>query len=167
MHSPTYAALESAPSQCLGLAGRAVCSGAVLARSFKWIRMLLISTQYTGDRIFQKKKRATSSKHQKQNSFFCHYLCICSVKSWRNLKKSFVVHVALTKHVAKRTKRDKNVLPNSCTKADMPAWDARARVRIWQQSRESNQRRGNFSSMWILFQCCVFHRQRLQQEKCR
>lgn len=35
VRSPTYAALESAPSQCLGLAGRAECSGAVLARPFK------------------------------------------------------------------------------------------------------------------------------------
>lgn len=34
-HSPTGVALESAPSQYLGLAGRVVCSGTVLAQPFK------------------------------------------------------------------------------------------------------------------------------------
>lgn len=34
-HSPTDVALESAPSQYLGLAGRVVCSGTVLAQPFK------------------------------------------------------------------------------------------------------------------------------------
>lgn len=35
VHSPTGVALESAPSQYLGLAGRVVCSGTVLAQPFK------------------------------------------------------------------------------------------------------------------------------------
>lgn len=48
-HSPTGAALGSAPSQCLGLAGRAVCSGAVLAQPLKRIRMALVSKQETGE----------------------------------------------------------------------------------------------------------------------
>lgn len=42
-HSPTGVALESAPSQYLGLAGRVVCSGTVLAQPFKWIRMSAVS----------------------------------------------------------------------------------------------------------------------------
>lgn len=46
-HSPTGVALESASSQCLWLAGRVVCSGAVLAQPFKWIRGSLVSTQQT------------------------------------------------------------------------------------------------------------------------
>lgn len=48
-HSPIGVALESASSQCLWLAGRVVCSGAVLAQPFKWIRVSLISTQQTRD----------------------------------------------------------------------------------------------------------------------
>lgn len=35
VHSPTGVALESAPSQYLGLADRVVCSGTVLAQPFK------------------------------------------------------------------------------------------------------------------------------------
>lgn len=53
VHSPTGVALESAPSQYLGLAGRVVCSGTVLAQPFKRIRMSLISTRQIGHSIIQ------------------------------------------------------------------------------------------------------------------
>lgn len=66
-HSPTGVALESAPSQYLGLAGRVVCSGTVLVQPFKWIRMSLISTRQI--------------EHSMKNTK--HYdLSICNITQW-------------------------------------------------------------------------------------
>jgi len=106
-HSPTGVALESAPSQYLGLAGRAVCSGTVLAQPFKWIRMSLISTWQIGHSM--KKEQYDLSKCNithlwvslfvlaKNSIIFTLTMSLRSMTSYSGMRfwTSFDAHVAL------------------------------------------------------------------------